>query len=95
MSKFINKIVNSDSLEILKKIPDKTFNLIFADPPYNLQIGKILAAKVMLKPYTQMNTNENEKEFMEIFSYLFSKSSEKLCQEWKHVQLIGCFQNEA
>ena len=39
MTKFLNKIVNGDSLEILKKIPDKTFNLIFADPPYNLQIG--------------------------------------------------------
>ena len=42
MSKFLNKIVNDDSLEILKKIPDKTFNLIFADPPYNLQIGEKL-----------------------------------------------------
>ena len=42
MTKFSNKIVNADSLEILKKIPDKTFNLIFADPPYNLQIeGKL------------------------------------------------------
>ena len=30
MSKFENKIVNDDSLEILKKIPDKTFNLVFA-----------------------------------------------------------------
>ena len=39
MTKFLNKIVNGDSLQILKKIPDKTFNLIFADPPYNLQIG--------------------------------------------------------
>ena len=42
MSKFENKIVNENSLEILKKIPNKTFNLIFADPPYNLQIGEKL-----------------------------------------------------
>ncbi len=42
MSKFINKIINGDSLEVLKKIPSKTFNLIFADPPYNLQIGNKL-----------------------------------------------------
>ena len=42
MSKFENKIVNEDSLKILKEIPDKTFNLIFADPPYNLQIGEKL-----------------------------------------------------
>jgi len=42
MPKFLNKIVIGNSLEILKKIPDKTFNLIFADPPYNLQIGEKL-----------------------------------------------------
>jgi len=42
MSKFLNKIINDDSLEILKKIPNKTFDLVFADPPYNLQIGKNL-----------------------------------------------------
>jgi len=40
MSKFLNKIVNGNALEILKTIPSKTFNLVFADPPYNLQIGK-------------------------------------------------------
>ena len=42
MTKFFNKILNEDSLEVLKKIPDKTFNLIFADPHYNLQIGENL-----------------------------------------------------
>ena len=40
MSKYFNKIENGDALKILKEIPDKTFNLVFADPPYNLQIGK-------------------------------------------------------
>ena len=35
---FKNKIINGDSLEELKKIPDETFDLIFADPPYNLQL---------------------------------------------------------
>ena len=33
-----NKIINGDSLEELKKIPRETFDLIFADPPYNLQL---------------------------------------------------------
>jgi len=42
MSKFLNKIINGNSLEILKTIPNKTFDLVFADPPYNLQIGKKL-----------------------------------------------------
>jgi site-specific DNA-methyltransferase (adenine-specific)/modification methylase len=42
MNKFFNKIANGNSLELLKTIPNKTFDLVFADPPYNLQIGKKL-----------------------------------------------------
>jgi modification methylase len=42
MSTFLNKIVNGSSLEILKTIPSKTFDLVFADPPYNMQIGETL-----------------------------------------------------
>ena len=33
-----NKIIRGDSLTELKKIPDESFDLIFADPPYNLQL---------------------------------------------------------
>ncbi len=42
MSDLFNTIANGNSLEILKKIPDKTFDLVFADPPYNMQIGESL-----------------------------------------------------
>ena len=42
MPKFSNNILNGDSLKELKRIPDKTFNLVFADPPYNMQIGEKL-----------------------------------------------------
>ena len=42
MSKFSNKIVNGNCLKELTKIPDNSFNLIFADPPYNMQIGEKL-----------------------------------------------------
>ena len=33
-----NKIINGDNIKELKKIPDESFDLIFADPPYNLQL---------------------------------------------------------
>ena len=42
MSKFLNKVVNGNSLKILKTIPSKTFDLVFSDPPYNMQIGETL-----------------------------------------------------
>ena len=42
MSKIFNTLIHGDSLKELKRIPDKSFELIFADPPYNLQIGENL-----------------------------------------------------
>jgi len=33
---FINKIICGDCLEVMKGIPDKSINLIIADPPYNI-----------------------------------------------------------
>ena len=39
---FKNRIINGDSLEELKKIPSETFDLVFADPPYNLQLKNSL-----------------------------------------------------
>ena len=42
MSKLFNNIINGDSLKLLKEIPSKSFDLVFADPPYNMQIGEKL-----------------------------------------------------
>ena len=37
-----NQILQGNSLDILKKIPDKSVDLVFADPPYNLQLSDTL-----------------------------------------------------
>ena len=36
------QILNGSCLDILKKLPDASIDLVFADPPYNLQLGKDL-----------------------------------------------------
>ncbi len=35
----IDTILNGDCLEELAKLPDRSVDLVFADPPYNLQLG--------------------------------------------------------
>lgn len=35
--KFANQIINGDSLEIMKEIPDNSLDMTFADPPFNLK----------------------------------------------------------
>ena len=37
-----NFILHGDSLKLLKKIPDKSVDLVFVDPPYNLQLRETL-----------------------------------------------------
>ena len=38
IKEFLNKITPGDCLKLLKKIPSNSIDLIFADPPYNLQL---------------------------------------------------------
>ena len=37
-----NKLINGDSLKELKKIPDETFDVIFADPIFTIYNYKII-----------------------------------------------------
>lgn len=42
LNHYLNKITTGDNLEVLAKLPPKSVDLIFADPPYNLQLKKEL-----------------------------------------------------
>jgi len=95
MSKFLNKIVNGNALKILKTIPSKTFDLVFADPPYNLQIGK----KLKRPDDSKVNgVNDKWDQFKSFEDY------DNFCKEWlgeckrvlKHhgaIWVIGSYHN--
>ena len=73
MTNFLNKIVNSDSLKILKTIPNKTFDLVFADPPYNLQIGK----KLKRPDDSKVNGVNDKWDYFKSFS-----DYDNFCKQW-------------
>lgn len=37
---YVNKVLQGDTIEIMKQLPDKSFDFCFADPPYFLQVEK-------------------------------------------------------
>jgi len=37
---FMDKIINADSLTVLKQLPDKCIDLILTDPPYGINVSK-------------------------------------------------------
>ena len=95
MTKFFDKIVNGNSLEIIKKIPDKTFDLIFADPPYNMQIGKKLK-----RPDDSRVNGVNDKwdqfsnfEHYDTFSKLWLKECKRVLKDNGSIWVIGTYHN--
>ena len=95
MRKFLNKIVNGDTLEILKKIPDKTFDLVFADPPYNMQIGKKLK-----RPDDSKVNGVNDKwdqfsnfKHYDDFSKAWLKECKRILKENGSIWVIGTYHN--
>ena len=44
-----NRIIQGDCIEVLKGFPEKSIDLIFADPPYNLQLQNELHRPNMTK----------------------------------------------
>ena len=39
MKNFLNQVIQGDCLELLKKLPDDSIDMTFADPPFNLKKG--------------------------------------------------------
>lgn len=49
MDKYLNQILLGDCLELMRGIPDASVDAVFADPPYNLQLGQ----KTLYRPEDQ------------------------------------------
>jgi len=95
MSKFESKIVNGNSLEILKKIPHKTFNLIFADPPYNLQIGEKLKRPDDSKVNGVHDKWDQFKSFQDYdnFSKTWLAECKRILKDNGSIWIIGSYHN--
>ena len=49
MKKYLNHILQGDCIEMMRGIPDASVDAVFADPPYNLQLG----SKTLYRPEDQ------------------------------------------
>ena len=37
LEKYLNKIINADCMDVLRKLPDNSIDLVVTSPPYNLK----------------------------------------------------------
>ncbi len=92
---FKNKIINGDSLEELKKIPRETFNLIFADPPYNLQLKSELTRPDRSKVNAvndKWDKFENFKNYDD-FTYEWLSECKRILKKDGAIWVIGSYHN--
>ncbi len=90
-----NKLINGDSLEELKKIPDESFDLIFADPPYNLQLKNELIRPDRSKVSAvndKWDQFENFKKYDE-FTYSWLTECKRILKKNGAIWVIGSYHN--
>ena len=90
-----NKILLGDSLEIMKTIPSKSVDLIFADPPYNLQLKDTLyrpdqtAVEAVTQDWDKFNTYKEYDNFTE----QWLKESKRILKKGGALWVIGSYHN--
>ncbi len=92
---FKNKIINGDSLEELKKIPRETFDLIFADPPYNLQLKSELVRPDRSKVDAVNDKWDQFKNFKKYdeFTYAWLSECKRILKKDGVIWVIGSYHN--
>lgn len=93
--KFLNKILHGDSLKLLKKIPKETVDLIFADPPYNLQLNKSLYRPDQSKVNGVNEDWDNFENFQNYdkFTMAWAKDCRNLLKSNGSMWVIGSYHN--
>ena len=95
MLRFSNSIILGDTLKEIKKIPDKSFDLIFADPPYNMQIGD----KLTRPDLSRVNgVNDKWDQFMNFEHYdsfckTWLKECKRILKDNGSIWVIGSYHN--
>ncbi len=94
-TEYKNKIINKDSLQELKKIPNETFDLVFADPPYNLQLKGELTRPDRSKVSAvndKWDQFENFKKYDE-FTYEWLGECKRILKKDGAIWIIGSYHN--
>lgn len=95
LDSFLNKLIKGDCIEKMKELPDKSIDLIFADPPYNLQLQKALYRNNG-KKFDGVNDDWDQfGSFEEYDKFCFSwlKECKRILKNDGNLWVIGSFQN--
>jgi DNA modification methylase len=91
----INNIYQGDCVELLQKLPDNSVDLIFADPPYNLQLSGELYRPNQTKVdgVTDAWDKFESKEVYDVFTEKWLKECHRVLKPTGSIWVIGTYHN--
>ncbi len=95
LNKFVNKIICADSIKKLKEFPNESVDLIFADPPYNLQLRNELWRPNNTKVDAVNDGWDKYDSFEDYdkFSKEWLKECQRILKETGTIWVIGAYHN--
>ncbi|HLO18738.1 MAG TPA: site-specific DNA-methyltransferase, partial [Anaerolineales bacterium] len=90
-----NQILHGDCIEILKSLPENSVDLIFADPPYNLQLQNDLYRPNMTKVDAVNDGWDKFEGFAEYdaFTTKWLSASQRVLKDTGTIWVIGSYHN--
>ena len=95
IEKFINRVLVGDCIDQMNKLPSESVDLIFADPPYNLQLNGELSRPDQSKVN---GVNESWDQFESISDYdkytkLWMTAAKRVLKPNGAIWVIGSYHN--
>ena len=81
MEQFINKVICSDCLEVMKDIPDKSIDMILTDPPYGMNYQS--SRRTATKQFAKITNDTNIDWFPE-----FIKECYRILKDNSHIYIF-------
>jgi site-specific DNA-methyltransferase (adenine-specific) len=91
----LDQILQGDCIEMLNTLPEKSIDLIFADPPYNLQLSKELWRPNITKVDAVDDAWDQFSGFPEYdtFSHLWLSACHRVLKDTGAIWVIGTYHN--
>ena len=91
----LNQILHGDCIEVLNELPENSVDLIFADPPYNLQLQNDLYRPNMTKVDAVDDGWDKFSDFFEYdkFTRQWLSASQRVLKETGTIWVIGSYHN--
>lgn len=88
------KLIIGDCIEIMKKIPDESFDLIFADPPYFLSNGGITCSSGQMVSVNKAKWDMDKNiEQIHEFNHLWLQECKRILKPNGTIWISGTFHN--